>query len=142
MKAQNYSNHVRIHPLFHYLILPASLLLIPVSVINLVMNFSFGSAILVIAALLLQLLAFLTRLYAKKNQDRIILTEMRLRYYLLTGDSFSTVEKRLSFGQIAALRFASDEELVSMAKDAASLGLSSESIKKNIQYWNPDNMRV
>lgn len=142
MKAQNYSNHVRIHPLFHYLILPVSLLLIPVSVINLVMNFSFGSAILVIAALLLHLLAFLTRSYAKKNQDRIILTEMRLRYYLLTGDSFSTVEKRLSFGQIAALRFASDEELVSMAKDAASLGLSSESIKKNIQYWNPDNMRV
>jgi hypothetical protein len=142
MKAQNYSNHVRIHPLFHYVGLPISLLMIPVSVINLVIDFSFGSIILVMTSLLLHLLTFLTRSYAKKNQDRIILSEMRLRYYLLTGDSFSKLESRLTFGQIAALRFASDEELVSMAKDAASLGLSSESIKKNIQYWNPDNMRV
>ena len=50
--------------------------------------------------------------YALGNQDRIVRLEFRLRFFEVFGKSADTVEKRLSFSQIAALRFADQNEFI------------------------------
>lgn len=80
--------------------------------------------------------------YALGNQNRIIRAEMRLRYYILTQQNFQPLEQQLSFGQIAALRFASDEELPNLIQQAIRESLSPGTIKKMIRNWTPDYMRV
>jgi len=80
--------------------------------------------------------------YALGNQDRIIRLEMRLRYYQLTNQRFESIEKQLSFKQIAALRFASDDELPALVKRTIEEKLSSSTIKYSIVNWIPDHMRV
>jgi len=80
--------------------------------------------------------------YALGNQNRIVRLEMRLRYYQLTQKRFEPLEQQLSFSQIAALRFASDEELPDLVLRAVNESLSPNDIKKAIKNWTPDYMRV
>jgi hypothetical protein len=88
-------------------------------------------------------LAFMLRQhYALTNQNRIVRLEMRLRYYQLTQQDFELLESQLSFGQIAALRFSPDQELLPLIKRAIEEKLSPNDIKKSIINWKPDNMRV
>lgn len=142
MQHQNFSNHIRKHPLYHYVLVPVSLVLIPVALINVYFHLDFTSILLLIVSILLHLTVFVTRFYAKKNQNRIIRLELRLRYYLLTGKSFELLEDKLSFSQLAALRFAPDHELLDLLADAETLNLQGVQIKRNIKQWKPDLMRV
>ena len=80
--------------------------------------------------------------YALGNQDRIVRLEMRLRYFELTGKRFEPMEKQLTLGQIAALRFAGDEELLPLMQRAAQEKLGAKEIKLAIQDWQADDMRV
>ena len=80
--------------------------------------------------------------YALGNQDRIIRMELRFRYYVITGKRMEPLESKLSFPQLAALRFASDEELPALTERAIKENLSSHEIKKSIVNWLPDYMRV
>ena len=80
--------------------------------------------------------------YALGNQNRIVRLEMRLRYYQLTGKRLEPLEEKLSFGQIAALRFASDAELLPLMERAEKENLSPKQIKQAIQNWQGDYMRV
>ena len=80
--------------------------------------------------------------YALGNQDRTVRLEMRLRYYILTGRRFEQVEQQLNFKQIAALRFSSDQELLSLIDKAVKENLTPDQIKRSITTWLPDGMRV
>ncbi len=88
-------------------------------------------------------LSFMTlQQYARANQNRTVRLELRLRYYILTQKRLEVIEEQLSFGQLAALRFASDEELPSLVHKAVNEHLSPKDIKKAIKNWEPDYMRV
>jgi len=80
--------------------------------------------------------------YALNNQNRIVRLEMRFRYYVLTNERLEKLEDRLSFGQISALRFASDEELSALVNRTLVENLSPDAIKKAVNHWNADHMRV
>jgi hypothetical protein len=80
--------------------------------------------------------------YALGNQNRIVRLELRFRYYLITGKRLETLESKLSFSQLAALRFAPDEELPALIDRALKENLSARQIKKSIINWFPDYMRV
>lgn len=80
--------------------------------------------------------------YALTCQNRTVRLEMRLRYYQLTNQRLEPIEQRLTFGQLAALRFASDEELEPLLQRTLTEGLTPDQIKKSIKNWIPDNMRV
>lgn len=95
-----------------------------------------------ILALIMVLLPLLARIYALKNQNRIILTEMRMRYFHLTERSFYEKEKDLRTNQIIALRFAGDDELLALIDKAISKSLSNKAIKMNVKNWRPDFSRV
>jgi len=80
--------------------------------------------------------------YALNNQNRIVRLEMRFRYYVLTHERLEKMEDRLSFEQISALRFASDEELPALVNRTLNENLSPDDIKKSVKNWYPDHMRV
>ncbi|HLA57662.1 MAG TPA: DUF6526 family protein [Puia sp.] len=80
--------------------------------------------------------------YALGNQDRIVRLELRFRYYVITGKRLEPHESNLSFRQLAALRFASDEELDALVERALKENLSASQIKNLIVRWLPDHMRV
>jgi hypothetical protein len=130
MTEQQFANHARMHPLYHYVTAPLVLVGLIGSVVNLVNAepSNFYSASLIVLGT-----------YALKAQDRAIRAEESLRYFILTGKAIDT---RLRMGQIVALRFASDNEFVALAEKAATEGLSGKQIKQLIQNWKADYRRI
>lgn len=145
MQTQNFKNHARYFPLHHFIITPLTLLFLGWTVER--SNFDSSestseSIYFLILASSLVLLPLLGRIYALKNQNRIIMMEMGLRYFYLTGKSFSEKEKDLRTNQIIALRFAGDDELLSLMDQAISKNLSNKEIKMSIKNWKGDYSRV
>ena len=83
-------------------------------------------------------LLVISRTYITRLQDRIIKLEMRVRTTgLLTANQQATLF-RLTNKQIAALRFASDEELGALVDRAARENLKPDDIKRAVKTWVPD----
>ncbi len=80
--------------------------------------------------------------YALGNQNRIIRLEFKQRYFEILGKRSDEVEEKLKFGQIAALRFAYDDEFKILLEKALTQNLSGDEIKKSITKWKPDFHRV
>ena len=141
---QNYKNHIRFNPLHHFILTPALIILLIWAISESISygKLTFASIFPVLSIVLILLTSLIARLYALKNQDRIIRLEMRQRFFELTGKSFKQKEKQLSLSQIIALRFASDEELLALIDRAINEGLKSKDIKKSIKDWQGDFMRV
>ena len=142
MKTQNYSNHARFVPLFHFFTLIGTLVLLIGSVVNLVKSSGsnlYNATLIVFGAVLLMLTAFYTRVFSLKAQDRAIKAEENFRHYLLTG---KPLDSKLTVRQIIGLRFASDKEFPELAKKAIDENLSEKDIKKSIKNWKEDNYRV
>ena len=79
------------------------------------------------------------RAFATKAQDRAIHAEENLRHFAMTG---ALLDSKLTIGQVVALRFASDEEFLALAKRAVAENMSRDDIKKAIQSWRADYDRV
>ena len=142
MKSQNYSNHRRFVPLYHFFVLLGALFLLIGSIVNLVKSSNenhYNASLLVFGSLLLMFTIFYARSFALKAQDRAIMAEENFRHYLLTG---KPLDSKLSVRQIIGLRFASDEEFPELAKRAVTENLSENAIKKVIENWREDNYRV
>ncbi|WP_162340124.1 DUF6526 family protein [Cyclobacterium salsum] len=144
---QNYANHSRYYPLHHYVVAPLTLILLSWSFWNLAEAFAAGgdwlnSLYLALGAVVLFLLPVISRIYALKNQNRIIRLEMRLRYFQLSGKPFLHLEKKLKMKQLIALRFAGSKELIPLIDRAIQENLSPREIKRAIQDWQGDYMRV
>lgn len=145
MRQQNYNNHIRFYPPHHFVFYPVMMVLIVLcsyKFFNTTEDRSLWGMITVLL-LLVTWLSYMTRQhYALTLQNRIVLLEMRFRYHSLTNLSFNEIEQKLSFGQIAALRFASDEELQNLTQKAVEENLSPKVIKRSIKNWKADNNRV
>jgi hypothetical protein len=141
---QNFKNHTRLYPLHHFILIPISFALLVWSSINLAKNGLCDSASIYsfLLALAVSLCGMISRMYAIKNQDRTIRLEMRLRYFEMTGTTFSSKEKQLKLGQIIALRFAGDAEILPLLERAIAENLSSKEIKSAITDWQGDYHRV
>lgn len=142
MQTQNFKNHTRLVPLYHYVLYGGLLALLAGSVVNLLHSAEanvYSASLLVVASVLMILITFFTRSFALKAQDRAIRAEESLRYFILTG---KPLDSNLRLGQIIALRFAGDNEFVALAKKAANEHLSPKEIKAAIQNWRGDYHRV
>src|SRR5690606_21450890 len=119
----------------HFIFYPLALIIFCVSFYNIFTKPGHEQEWIIITILVFMVtwLSYMLRQhYALTNQDRIVRAELRLRYYQLTQENFEQVEQQLSFGQIAALRFAPDDELVLLIKRAINENLSPKDIKKSI----------
>jgi hypothetical protein len=82
---------------------------------------------------------YYARMFALKAQDRAIRAEENLRHFAMTGKLH---DSRLSLSQIIALRFASDDEFLGLAKKVTDENLTSKQIKAQIKNWRGDYWRV
>jgi len=141
---QNFKNHAKLNPLHHFILTPITLVLLVWSSIYLVKYGLSDSASIFffLLALAVFLCALISRMYATKNQDRTIRLEMRLRYFEMTGTSFSSKENQLKLSQNIALRFAGDAEILPLLERAIAENLSSKEIKSAITDWQGDYNRV
>lgn len=143
--AQRYDNHVRYYPLHHFIFYPAGMLLLAFTIRGAILHSADRWEWIALSAAVfgILLLSFMVRQhYALTCQNRIVRLEMRFRYFALTQQRLEPLEQQLSFGQLAALRFAADDELPPLVQRAIHEQLSSDAIKKSIKNWQPDLMRV
>jgi hypothetical protein len=82
------------------------------------------------------------RLYPLKVQDRVIRLEERMRLQALAPAEWHTQIYRLSEDQLIGLRFAADDEVVELAKQALEHNLTRMQIKERIKDWRGDYWRV
>jgi hypothetical protein len=82
------------------------------------------------------------RSYPLKVQDRVIRLEERVRLQTLAPQEWRTQLHRLNENQLIALRFAADDEVVELARQAVEQNLTRKQIKERIRNWRPDNWRV
>ena len=139
---QNFANHTRLDPAFHYFALPVFGLNLFVSIWNLIRNFSFESAWLVVVAMAAAVAVYKIRTYALKAQDRVIRLEERLRLSMLLQEPLRSRIPELAEGQLVALRFASDAEVPALVEKTLASHLRGRDVKQAIVNWRPDNFRI
>ena len=144
MKEQNYTNHARYVTGFHFILGGLLLTGFICSVINIWLQWSQGEGIFspVLITLLFVCCVFLfifTRQFSVKVQDRAVRAEENLRYFILTRNP---LDKRITLGQIIALRFAPDDEFIVLVDRAANEQLTPDEIKKEIKQWRADHHRA
>ncbi len=144
MQAQNFKNHTRLVPSYHFVLWSVVLALDVLAILQLIIALKEGqgvlpSTIFVLIAIALSISAIQIRRFPLIAQDRAIRAEENLRHFALTG---KLLDSRLTITQIIALRFAPDEELADLTERAATENLSSGDIKKAIQQWKADYHRV
>ena len=144
MTEQNFQNHGKIVPVFHFFA-------VPVFVINFFwslyrfwqLGISFAGIFGVIFAAALLVLLFEARLFALAVQDRVIRLEERLRYAQVLPADLQARTGELTIDQIVSLRFASDAELPALTRKVLDEKLTErKAIKQLIKTWKPDYQRA
>jgi Family of unknown function (DUF6526) len=87
-------------------------------------------------------LGWISRIYTVKLQDRIIRLEEKVRAAELLPSAGDVHLAKLTSKQIAALRFASDDEFGALLERAARENLQPKDIKAAIKTWRPDLHRT
>jgi type III secretory pathway component EscR len=145
MTGQNYKNHIKLVPLYHYVTYLLMLAALAGATLKFVRSYETGlygllvPTVLILLSVALILVAFFARSFALKAQDRAIRAEENLRYFAITG---KLLDNKLTPAQIVALRFASNNEFVDLVHRALAENLSNKQIKQAIQHWKGDYHRV
>lgn len=144
MKEQNYANHARLVPGYHFVLLPVLMLTCIGSLVNLWKSLGdhqrlYSASLIVVLSFCAFFIAGYARIFALKAQDRAIRAEENLRHYVLAG---RLLDARLTVKQIVALRFAPDDEFVELARRAAEEQMEPDAIKRAIRRWRADHDRV
>ena len=144
MAEQNFANHGKLVPAFHFF-------LVPVFVFNFVWTFfqwkrggfSFPGLVALVVAAALVVLTFLARIFALGVQDRVIRLEEQLRFERLLPADLKARMGEFTVSQYVSLRFASDAELPELARKVL-VGKVTErkTIKQMVKNWKPDYLRV
>ncbi len=139
---QNLKNHGRLDPLYHFVLVFVVLANLIVSIVYVVRHPCFYSAWFVVLSVAAFLALFRMRTYPLKVQDRVIRLEERLRLQALAPTEWHSQIYRLTEDQLIGLRFAADDEVVELAKQALEHNLNRKQIKERIKNWRADYWRV
>ena len=142
-QGQNFSNHTRFVPPFHYVALPILLVNFVSAVVGLFNGITWDASLHVLVAVALIIVALFARVFALKAQDRVIRLEMRLRMRELLPEDRQGRINDFTPTQMVSLRFAGDAELSELARKVLDENITkSTSIKKMITDWQGDYFRV
>ena len=140
---QNYKNHVRFVPMFHYVLLPLLLVNFLALAYGLWREPSLSAGWALVVAFALIVTAFAARVFALKAQDRVIRLEERLRMRELLPQDLKARINDFSPEQLIGLRFANDAELPSLAATVLRDNVQQrDAIKKMVKNWRADDLRV
>jgi hypothetical protein len=142
---QNLKNHGRLDPPFHvvlFFILVANLIFSIIHMIRHHLDAYFIGPWFVVLSLIAFIPFFKLRTYPLKVQDRVIRLEERIRLQALAPSEWHAQIYKLSEDQLIGLRFAADDEVVELAKQALEHNLTRKQIKERIKSWRADNWRI
>jgi L-cystine uptake protein TcyP (sodium:dicarboxylate symporter family) len=143
LETQNYQNHVRYFPLFHFVITPLLLVMLIWQIVRLVQDFNVDRVFNLVLVMVLTLIALAARMQALRAQDRVVRLEEQLRYKQLLPKDLAQKALSLRTNQMIALRFASDEELPDLIARTLNGELKdSKEIKLAVKNWRGDYLRV
>ena len=144
MPEQNFANHTRVIPVYHFFAIPVMVINFVWSLFRLrTLGFSFAGIFGVLLAAALVVLVFYARLFPLAVQDRLIRLEERLRCERLLPADLRPRIGEFSADQLVALRFASDAELPALARKVLDEKLTErKAIKRLIKNWKPDYQRA
>lgn len=141
-KPQNLKNHASNDPWFHFV-------LFGVLLVNLLLAIAHNihhPGIIAVWILVLSLAALIVfvklRTYPLKVQDRVIRLEERLRIERLLPAESARLLAELTEDQLIGLRFAADDEYLTLANAAINEHLTRKQIKQRIQNWRADYFRI
>ncbi len=145
MSRQNYKNHLKFYAPHHFIFLPLMCFLVAFGTYKYFTDEAQKLIWCILAVLsfcILYLGVMVRQHYALGNQNRIVRLEFYLRYFQYSGEKYNDNLDLLTFGQIAALRFSSDDEFITLTHKAITENTKPDEIKKAIKSWKPDDMRV
>ena len=144
MAEQNFANHAKWVPTFHFFVLPVLTLNLGWSIYRLVRpSFTWDGLIRMLTAAALVMLMFNARLFALRVQDRVIRMEERQRLSKLLPDDLKPRVEEFTPAQLVALRFASDAELPNLARKVLNDKVTDiKAIKQMVQTWRADYLRA
>jgi hypothetical protein len=153
MNEQNFSNHGKFVPMFHFFVIPVLIANVIWSIVSasriLGHSAAIGASLLaavafsILVSIALLLLAFLARLFALGVQDRVIRLEERMRYERLLPHDLSPRIGEFTINQLVSLRFASDAELPALARKVLDGKMNERKvIKQMVQNWRADYQRI
>ncbi|MFL9833313.1 DUF6526 family protein [Chryseobacterium terrae] len=145
METQNYNNHRKYYPPHHFVYLPLLLILEIVGIYKIFKdpeNQTMWILFSIIIFLILYLAIMTRQHYALGLQNRLVRLEFKQRYFEIFNKRSDEVEEKLSFGQIAALRFAYDDEFKELLYKTLNENISGDQIKKSIKKWRADHHRI
>ena len=147
MAEQNYANHAKYVPGFHFVtfgILVINLIWSLVRLFWVLPGVPFPDRLLNVAvAVALGLLAWYLRTFPLKAQDRVIRLEETLRLERLLPADLKPHIGDLRPSQLIALRFASDEELPDLTRAVLAGEVTAPGeIKKRVRSWRADHFRM
>jgi len=142
---QNLKNHGRIDPPIHFVLFPVLIANLVFAVFHAIHHWEdsfYASKWYLFLSLIVFIPFFKLRLYPLRVQDRLIRLEERLRLQVLAPPQWHANINRLTEDQLIGLRFASDDEVVELAKQALEHNLNRKQIKERIKNWRADHFRV
>lgn len=145
MPQQNYKNHIRFYPPHHFIFYPVMLIAMAFCgyyAWSDQLSRPLWLAVGICFACITWVAFMLRQHYSLTLQNRLVLLELRYRYFVTTGERLEPFETQLTEGQLFALRFATDNELPGLLQNAIKNNLSADAIKKSIKHWNADDRRV
>ncbi len=139
---QNLKNHAKFDPAFHFVLVLVLFANLGFAITFLVQHKSLPTAWFLVLSVAAFVALFRLRQYPLKVQDRVIRLEERLRLQALAPPQWHAQIYRLSEDQLIGLRFAGDDEVVELAKQALEHNLNRKQIKERVRNWRADNWRV
>ena len=144
MSEQNFANHAKTVPAFHFFVLPVLFLNIGWSIYRwktLLWPIDGGIWVLTSVAILVGFLC--ARMFALSVQDRVIRMEERLRCERLLPQDLQARILEFEPGQLISLRFAGDAEFPGLARKVLDEKIKDrKTIKQQIKNWRPDYLRA
>lgn len=139
---QNYKNHARFVPLYHFVLSLLLLVFFLWRAWALIKNPGAQTVMGLVLAVSLVLMFYYTRAFPLAVQDRLIRLEMRLRLHQVLPEELRGRIDELDRDQLIGLRFASDAELTGLVESVLAGEVSKRNdIKKRVKDWQGDYFR-
>ena len=140
---QNFANHARWFPLYHFVVAPILWLYVIHTAIHTFRDFDLVHVFELLWVLAIAIAAVTARIMAIKVQNRLIRLEMRLRLRDVLPAPLAARIPELTVRQLIGLRFAGDAELPGLVQRTLNGEFASaKAIKLAVTDWQPDYLRV
>ncbi|HVT40633.1 MAG TPA: DUF6526 family protein [Gemmatimonadaceae bacterium] len=140
---QNFSNHTRLLPIYHFFALPVTLLYALYQIYEAARNPTTASIVWAVYASAIACAVLASRFMAVSVQDRVIRLEETLRMQRILPASMQGDIAKLTRRQFVALRFASDDELADLVRrTVAGEFQTQKEIKQAVKNWRADWLRA